>query len=148
MEDSNVYQIFIALLIKRLTSIFLSSRSEVCTKSLRKTNYQRRKMRNFAKGKSVLNFEKAETKCPMCNSSPDLENCNLCNKKPQKKANSCLIKIFVMVAYFLFRETKTHGFVKAAWNVISVRKDNLLLWMVINQKVEDMRQKKIFNVPL
>ena len=105
-------------------------------------------MRNFVKGNSVLNFEKAETKCPMCNSSPDLENCNLCNKKPQKKANSCLIKIFVMVAHFLFRETKTHGFVKAAWNVISVRKDKLLLWMVINQRIEDMRQKKIFIVPL
>ena len=105
-------------------------------------------MRNFVKGNSVLNFEKAETKCPMCNSSPDLEICNLCNKKPQKKANSCLIKIFVMVAHFLFRETKTHGFVKAAWNVISVRKDKLLLWMVINQRIEDMRQKKIFIVPL
>ena len=53
-----------------------------------------------------------------------------------------------MVAYFLFHEIKTHGFAKAEWNVISVRKDNLLLWMVINQRVEDMRQKKIFNVPL
>ena len=53
-----------------------------------------------------------------------------------------------MVAHFLFRETKTHRFVKAAWNVISVRKDKLLLWMVINQRIEDMRQKKIFIVPL
>ena len=90
MEESNVWQISLALLMKILTNIF----SRVAVKDYvqnaeRKTNYLQRKMANFAKGSLVLHFEKGETKCPISDSSPDLENCNLCNNKPQK--NFCLI---------------------------------------------------------
>lgn len=75
----------------------------------------------------ISNSIKGESKCHLCDSSYDLENCHLPNKKTLSEKSKFLYdKRYDIVAYFLFYKIMTHSIVKPNENTISARKAHYL----------------------